>query len=372
MIDIDELNADASVTAEGIAERILAWAKHRNLFDKVPLEEGIEEDQNELRIGSTAFQAQAAEQILRKRSINLIGFSEPEKKIVIFTHTKVTKGDEKALPFSISGYKIEYMQGGIAQVKGNPPPPQRPLPFYQRKGFYACGSSIYPAHCTGAGTFGLIVVDANGQLYGLTNNHVSGACNNAMPGLPILAPGPLDATETACDPFTIGRHSRLLPINDGIPENIQIDDNWDASIFALSDPARVTSFQGDKYDTPPNVSDPQPGMRVRKVGRTTALTSGVIVAQSASPVPVAYTVNEYGVKKNVWFKKVFIVVGDDGVPFSRSGDSGSLVVARNAAGEEVAVGLVFAGNEQRGISFILPLADILQRLDVHIVSGHNV
>ncbi len=77
-------------------------------------------------------------------------------------------------------------------------------------------------------------------------------------------------------------------------------------------------------------------------------------------------------KKTVWFNDVYIVVGDGGVPFSRSGDSGSLVVSTDGNGTELAVALVFAGNEQRGISFILPLTPILQRLDVEVVSKHNV
>ncbi|WP_139221799.1 hypothetical protein [Paracoccus halophilus] len=93
----------------------------------------------------------------------LVGFSDGEKKVIVFTHNKVTKGDEKVLPFAIGDYTADYMQGGIAQVKGNPPSPQQPQPFTHHNGRYACGSSIFPAHCIGAGTFGLIVQDAQGR-----------------------------------------------------------------------------------------------------------------------------------------------------------------------------------------------------------------
>ena len=351
---------------------MLAWAKQHNLFDKVPLEEAIEDVGGSFAAGGDAFRAQAVEEILRKKSINLVGFSEKEKKVVIFTNGKLSKTDEKILPFHTAGFNFEYIQGGIAYVKGNPPPPQMPKPYSLHGGRYTCGSSIFPAHCVGAGTFGLIVRDQAGHLYGMTNNHVAGACNHAMPGLPILAPGPLDANEDACDPFTIGRHHRLLPINDGIPENIAIDVNWDVSIFRLTDPDRVTSMQGTAFDTPHAVVSPVPSMRVQKVGRTTGLTSGTIVAQSASPVPVQYQVSEYGVRKNVFFETVYIVQGDNGLPFSRPGDSGSLVVADDGQGNAHAVGLVFAGNEQRGLSFILPLPEIMQKLSVEIVSGHHV
>ena len=97
----------------------------------------------------------------------------------------------------------------------------------------------------GAGTLGLLGRDADGRIYGISNNHVGGACNNAQPGLPILAPRPVDVSNEHLDPFTIGRHTRLLPINDGIPENIDISINWDGSCFELADPARVSSMQGN-------------------------------------------------------------------------------------------------------------------------------
>ena len=371
MKELNELAGTKPSSARDLAEKLLGWAKHKNLFDKIPLDEGIEEEDANFQVGASQFHAQAAEEVLRKRSINLVGFSEPEKKVVIFTHNKVSKGDEKVLPFGFGGYTVEYVQGGIAQVRGNPPPPQQPRPFTMRNGLYTCGSSIFPAHCIGAGTFGLMVKDGAGQLFGMSNNHVAGACNHAMPGLPILAPGPVDATEGACDPFTIGRHSKLLPINDGIPENIDISQNCDVSIFTISSPAMITSFQGNAYDTPPSVADPIPGSRVAKYGRTTGLTSGTIVAQVASAMPVTYNVNEYSVRKSVWFDKVFVVVGDNNLPFSRPGDSGSLVISKDAAGNPVSVGLVFAGNE-RGQSFVLPLPDVLQKLGVSIVANHNV
>ena len=64
-------------------------------------------------------------------------------------------------------------------------------------------------------------------------------------------------------------------------------------------------------------------------------------------------------------------MGDNGAAFSKPGDSGSLVVAHDGQGQTSAVGLVFAGNELRGLSFILPLPEIMQKLSVEIVSGHH-
>jgi hypothetical protein len=130
-------------------------------------------------------------------------------------------------------------------------------------------------------------------------------------------------------------------------------------------------MQGNLYDTPAVVTYPQPGMAVEKIGRTTGLTKGVIVAQSASPVPVGYNVNEYNVRKTVFFEEVFIIMSQDG-PFSRPGDSGSLVVHTDASGNRHSVGLVFAGDVDRGLSFMLPLEPILTKLQLEIVGRHNV
>lgn len=369
----EEIVAAEGATAKDAALTVLNWAKQNRLFARQAMEdsaEAVEEDAN--LEPQQMFSAHAVQEVFRRRAINLIGFNEFEKKVVIFTKGKLTAGEMKLVPFqAIPGYTIEYLTGGLADVKGSPPPPQRHFPYVERQGRYACGSSIYPANCIGAGTLGLLAKKPDGTLFGLTNNHVSGACNNAQPGLPILAPGAADVSNEHCDPFTIGRHTQLLPINDGIPENIDISMNRDAACFEITNADKVTSFQGDHYDTPAVVADPQPGRKVAKVGRTTGHTEGVIVAQSASPVPVSYAVSEYGVKKVVFFSDVFIVHGLT-EPFSRPGDSGSLVVQIEPDGSRVAVGLVFAGNPKTGESFVLPLQPILDQLDLNVVSGHNV
>ncbi|KXV68150.1 hypothetical protein AD951_12570 [Acetobacter malorum] len=359
-------------TAREVAASVLLWAKKHNLFGKVPLEDAVEGGKVTFSDDAKLFLSQNVQTILRQKAINLVTFNEKEKKVTIFINGKLNKTEEKELPLSISGYNIEYIQGGIAQVRGNPPEVEAATPHKIYKNRYACGSSIFPAKCIGAGTLGLIVSDDNGKLYGMTNNHVAGACNHAMPGLPILAPGPLDATEDSCDPFTIGRHTKLLPINDGIPENIEVSINCDVSIFELVDDDKVSSMQGSFYDTPATAEEPEPGTVVEKVGRTTGRTKGTIVGQTAVPLPVAYQIAEYDIKKTVFFDKVYVVQGWDGLPFSKGGDSGSLVVTEKSDGSKVAVGLVFAGNEHRGLSYILPLPDVLKKLSVGIVSGHNV
>lgn len=365
---------DEPVTVKQAAESVLAWAKHNHLLSKGAVEDSVEDDETDLELlPQTLFDSQSVKAVLKKRAINMVGYSESQSKVVIFTHAKLTKAERAKMPFQVAkGIQLSYEIGGTASVRGGLPQPDQVTPYCLHNGSITCGSSVFPVNCMGAGTFGAIVRSADGTLFGLTNNHVSGACNCAPPGLPILCPAPLDSNENSINPFTIGRHSRLLPITEGIPENINVSVNCDAAIFQIEDVSQVSSMQGDRCDTPAEVADPFGGMIVEKFGRTTGLTTGVVMAASASPLPVGYNIKEYGVSKTVYFDDVWIVVGVNGLPFSKGGDSGSLVMGVGADGVKRAVGLVFAGNEQRGQSFILPLRSIINQLDVELVYGHNV
>ncbi len=369
----DVVAPEVAKTAEDVAKAILAWAKRNNLFAKTPTDEGIDTADADFSALPPHMRAQAdVTGILRKRAINLVAFSNEQRKVTVFTNAKVNKTELKLLPFAASdGIEIDYLHGGVAHVRAPDGEADQPRPYVLRNGRVCCGSSIYPVDALGAGTLGLLVVDAEGVMFGLTNNHVSGGCNSAYPGLPVICPGPLDAKETEMDPFTVGRHERLLPVNDGIPENIDTAANWDAALVRLSDPSRVTSWQRDKYDTPKVVAEPSGGMRVEKSGRTTGTTRGRVVGFAASPIPVAYAIPEYGIRKMVYFNEVVIIKGDNDEAFSKPGDSGSLVVGFQPDGTRVAVGLVFAGQEDRGLSFALPLSKILNMLGVSIVSSHN-
>lgn len=362
-------------TAQGVAETILRWAKEHRLFAKPSMEEAADAVEYEAPTEITAaqmFSSAQVEAILRRRAINLIVFNEPSKKVVVFTKSRVTSSDTKIIPYAAKNVAIEYAVGGSPTVKGVIPAPHEPRPYHFYKGRYCCGSSVFTGNCMGAGTLGFLAKDRDGHLYGVTNNHVTGACNHSPPGMPILAPGPIDIVEDSIEPFCIGRHHKLVPINDGIPENMDISGNLDASTFRIVDGAPVCSMQGTLCDTPSKVADPTPGKIVEKIGRTTGHTKGRIVGQSVAPLAVSYVVPEYNIRKQVYFKTVFIVEGLSG-DFSVRGDSGSLVMTAGSADEErAAVGVVFAGDEQRKLSYILPLNEILDRMELTICSGFNV
>lgn len=366
------------MTAREAAQFIISYAKRHRILHTTADDDVDEDDYRSAEFSRSRrnFESQNVLDALRNREINFVGYDELRKRVLIFTKRKVTKQIQKILPSSIERQiNIEYYEGGVPWVRGAPQNSFRSQPYaFINDRFYACGSSVYPANCIGAGTLGALARDDSGQLVGLTNNHVTGVCNNAEPGLPILAPGPIDVRADGCEPFTIGRHLALLPIHDGHPENIPIEANLDAAIFVIRDESRVSSMQGEFYDTPASVAPLEVGMRVQKVGRTTGLTTGEVVAVAGGPAPVSYEVKEYGVKKNVFFKEehVFLVKNRDGALFSACGDSGSLVVCKNDNDTLSSVGLVFAGDERHGISFILPLDKILRELKLTIVSGLNV
>lgn len=377
-IDLVPNTEQITMTAKEAAQFVLSYAKKHRLLHSIADDDTDDEEYSSSGFARSRrnFESQNVLEALRNREINFVGYDEQRKRVLIFTRKKVTKQIQKILPSSIERQiNIEYYEGGVASVRGAPQDSFRPQPYtFLSDKFYTCGSSIYPANCIGAGTLGLLARDETGRMCGVTNNHVTGVCNNAEPGLPILAPGPIDVRADGADPFTIGRHDRLLPIHDGHPDNIPIEANLDAACFLIADESRVSSMQGEFFDTPASVVPLEVGMRVEKIGRTTGRTTGEVIAVAGGPAPVAYEVKEYNIKKNVFFKDehVFLVKNKDGGLFSGRGDSGSLVVSINDDGIKSAVGLVFAGDGRHGISFILPIDKILNELSLTIVSGHNI
>ena len=218
--------------------------------------------------------------------------------------------------------------------------------------------------------------DAAGELFGLTNSHVSAACSYAPNGLPVLAPGVLDVSPHNPHPFTLGTHARQLPMVTGDPSSIDHTLNSDAALFKFTQSHLISSMHRTFYDTPTSVVDMIPGMLVQKVGRTTGLRAGKIHTEIVGASPVTYTAGQYGLAGTVYLEPLFVVHGDGDI-FSDGGDSGSLVTHLDAAGVRHAVGIVVAGcvdNSAPGgkRSLVLPLRPILAKLQVTLVSGHNV
>jgi hypothetical protein len=220
------------------------------------------------------------------------------------------------------------------------------------------------------------VRNAAGDFFGLTNNHISGGCSNAGVGLPIVAPGILDVAPGNLNPFTLGLHHTALPLVAGSPDNVNAKANLDAAMFKLINTAVVTSYQRDAYDTPSLVGPLTAGLKVEKVGRTTALTAGTVVSQLFGAIYIPFQAPLYEFTGRVYFDPIFAIAGDT-VLFSDGGDSGSLITSTDAGGNRKAVGIVVGGMNDGTApggktTLALPIQSILSKLGVTLVSGHNV
>lgn len=265
-----------------------------------------------------------------------------------------------------------FRNGGLPFAGVSPPPPTGVTAVTLHNGRYACGSSIYIGSEKGAGTLGCLVRDRTGDrtLYGLSNNHITGGCNYAVPGLPIVSPGSLDVAANAQDPETIGHHADAYPFVDGLPEIVDAASNLDAAIFKIANPDRVSSMQRAHYDTPPECVPLEVGMRVQKVGRTTGSSHGEVVAEYPDCEAIEYELPIIGGKKQVYFQNLFIISASPG-DFAQPGDSGALIVEVRQDQPRRAVGLV-VGTDGTGLTYALSLPRVLEHFDVELVSNHNV
>jgi len=308
--------------------------------------------------------------VLRRKLISLVAIQRRENKILVFTTKKITQAEEKFLPKAFGDVGVAFFHGGVTTALSVPSGGNGY--FQTTAGAYCCGSSIHPARYVGAGTLGALVRDQTGQIFGLTNNHVTGDCNFSDLNTPILAPGHVDVLPAGVDPFTIGYHAKTLPMVSGSPDNVDAISNSDAAIFRIKDPSAVSSMQGVYHDTPTKTMPLMDGMIVEKVGRTTGHRQGKVLAQVVGFEPCLYNINYLsGGRSLVYFDSPFIVFDHLGSgKFSEPGDSGSLVSILHD-GERRAGGLLYAGNSE-GYTFVLPIEPILSNLAVSLVSGHNL
>ncbi len=105
------------------------------------------------------------------------------------------------------------------------------------------------------------------------------------------------------------------------------------------------------------------GMSVSKFGRTTGLTRGRITAFELDNVLV-----DFGALGDVRFDGQIEMEGKGTGPFSRGGDSGSLIID----GRRRAVGLLFAGGETggkngKGLTYACPITAVLEALEAELL-----
>lgn len=314
------------------------------------------------------------------KPITAVGFAASERegpRLFVYTRRRLTKAEEAALSSNDLSVPVVFRVAQPFGVTG--PSEAASFPTMFRKGRLTCGSSISIGNSREAGTLGTILRDGNGELFGLSCNHVSGGCSNARVTAPIVSPGILDVGPGAPDVRTVGHHHRSLPFLQGDPSVVQrIADNTDAAVFKLLHPDGHTSWQGEAYDTPSVVEAPREDDPVEKVGRTTHHTRGIIESQLVGSYRIDYQATVYhsaeesiAFRGTVSFEPLFLIRGVAGT-FATDGDSGALVVRREPgdAAPRSAVGIVIGGRGTQE-TYMLPLEPILDALGMSLVSGHG-
>ena len=263
------------------------------------------------------------------------------------------------LPTSFDGIPVSPVVTGMIMARTDPTLRLRPAPL---------GSSVGHFAIT-AGSIGARVVDASGNVYILSNNHVLANSNDASIGDAIYQPGPYDGG-TAAD--QIATLYAFKPIDFSGAAN-----TFDAAI-ARSNASDLgfASPTDDGYGAPAaqiygdanndgafdNVSALL-GLPVQKYGRTTKLTHGQITGVNGT-VTVCYEVLYIFCIKSATYTNQLIV---DVSGFSGGGDSGSLIVADD--GTLRPVGLLFAGSSTQTIVNRIDL--VLNYFHVGIDNGNT-
>jgi hypothetical protein len=186
--------------------------------------------------------------------------------------------------------------------------------------------------------------------------------------MPILSPAAMDGRPGVQAPTEICRHTDIVELRSGAP-TLVTPCREDIAIAEVPDESKVTSWQGDAngYDTPNDVVDPQPGLRVKKFGRTTGLTHGIIEAETLR-LHIPYDSEFF--RSLVWFQGVWSIKSADSDPFALGGDSGSLIVTDDS---KHAVGVLFATAARGARAFFVPMQRVQTSFaGFELVGNHGV
>jgi hypothetical protein len=303
-----------------------------------------------------AARAKYEARIMAKHGVEGIGVglrADGTPAVVIMTANGAVGG----LPRTLDGVPVKLMPTGpfsaILPRKGKPGGGNgggsadptttfaRPVPI---------GVSIGNENECAAGTLGARVTKG-GNVYILSNNHVLARQNAASIGEDILQPGRYDTSPQCSIPAnsSIGTLAQFVRIN--FSGNNTVDAALASTTTSLVGNATFTGGYGVPNSTTKSATI---GMLVQKCGRTTSCTHGSVASIDAT-VRVQY---ESGVAT---FVDQVVVTGKRGA-FSKSGDSGSLIVTDDSNAYPVA--LLFAGGQTSTIGN--PIGAVLSALGVTI------
>lgn len=211
-----------------------------------------------------------------------------------------------------------------------------------------------------AGTLGCFVrgpTEAD-HLFILSNNHVLADSNRAQIGDFVVQPGPSDGGVhvPASHPGGCSAADRCVGrLSDFVPLDMNADNEVDAAIAEVVHRAADPQILG--LGRIQGVDRASPELPVQKMGRTTTLTRGTVLADDAE-IRVRY--KGPGHNFIVWFVDQVAIIGVDG-PFSRGGDSGSAILDEKGR----IVGLLFAGGTGR--TYANHINSVLQGLRIEPV-----
>lgn len=197
--------------------------------------------------------------------------------------------------------------------------------------------------------------DDPGQIHALSNNHIFANINQAQPGDTLLQQGPDDGGTLQDHHFA--NLTRFVPIQLGGTVSNRVDGAIGAVLPGINVNPEVCSI-GRIAGTEP----PMDRMRVRKHGRTSGFTEGVIsdVSHDAlvgldlmNPASVAFFVDQIRIERTA-----------PHAVFGLSGDSGALVVH---ADRPNAVGLFFAGSANGFSGLANPIDSVLSELQIALI-----
>ena len=250
------------------------------------------------------------------------------------------------LPTTLDGVRVQTVVTGMIVARSATLRYPRPVPIGVSTGLADAAT----------GTLGARVTNG-ANVYALSNNHVFAGVNAASIGDHILQPGPIE--DGGIDPADL-----IATLADYQADRLLGGPNTMDAAIALTTTGDVgTATLPDGYGSPSSTTVPASvGMQVQKYGRTTGFTTGSINAVNVDVdvcyFPLTETICFPGYQAH--FVNQFSIP-DGSVPFSASGDSGSLVVT---TGSNNPVGLLFAGGD--GLTIANPIDAVLQRFGVTI------
>ena len=207
-----------------------------------------------------------------------------------------------------------------------------------------------------AGTLGCRVSQGCHK-YALSNAHVFANENSGVVGDPILQPGPFDGGTNPAD--VIATLFDSVPIVIGTSPTVK--NKVDAAIVATDETQVSMVTRSNGYGQPRTTTiNAQVGLNVQKYGRTTALTHGYIDAINAT-INVGYRA---GTAR--FINQIVIRPTVPEVPFSRPGDSGSLIVVEGGTYDRSPTGLLFASTSDNLYTIANPINEVLASFDITI------